>query len=267
MSAGASHHRHEIVRVPDKAVGSQTFASSLLTSACPFAHLCPCLGEVLVQNRERDVTEQRRKYPPLRGASDRVPLHAILTKDAGFEKRLHQSQNALVSNSFSHPIHQGRVVDFVEACLDVSLNNPLIGAGAEVVNLSNSVLSPASRAEAVTARLEVRLEDRLEHQLECSLHHPIPHGRDPQPTALAAGFGNHPLAHGEWAERPFLQLGPEIGEEPFLAQFGSDVIGALPIHARRASPSIAPDTLPGHQQDGRVAYEVVEVVEPTRWVV
>jgi hypothetical protein len=48
-----------------------------------------------------------------------------------------------------------------------------------MVDLLDRVLSPAHRAEAVTARLEVRLKDRLEDQLHAGLHDAIARGRYP----------------------------------------------------------------------------------------
>ena len=70
----------------------------------------------------------------------------------------------------SHPVHQGRVVDLVETGRDVTFEHPGIALGGEHVNLGNRVVSPATRAEAVTTRLEVRLEDRFENQFEAGLH-------------------------------------------------------------------------------------------------
>src|SRR5947208_3548118 len=54
--------------------------------------------------------------------------------------------------------------DLVEAASDVSLHDPLIRAGSEVVHLGYRVMSPALRTEPVTTRKKVRLEDRLQHQ-------------------------------------------------------------------------------------------------------
>src|SRR5487761_1317094 len=230
--AGSCDQQHVIIRVANEAVVGEALEPSLLAS--PWSHRCPGPGEMLIQNRESNVAEQRREYPPLRGAGVRVPLHAILTEDA---------------------------------CFDISLDNPLVRAGAEVVNLGNGVVSPASWTEAVAARLEVRLEDRLEHQLECGLHHPVPHRGDPQHPAFPAGLGDHSLTHGPWLKRPGFQLGPEIGEELLLTQSGGDVVGRLAIDARRARPSIAPHPLPSHDQEGGVRDEVVEVVEPTIGIV
>ena len=64
-----------------------------------------------------------------------------------------------------------------------------------MADLGHRVMSPALRAEPVTAREKIRLEDRLQHQLQGRLDHPIPHGGDPQATHLAARLGDHPLPH------------------------------------------------------------------------
>jgi hypothetical protein len=102
----------------------------------------------------------------LRGAGVVVPLDPILAEDAGLEERLDQAQDALVPDPMSHPVHEGRVVDLVEACRDVAFQHPLIGVGRQQTDLGDRVVGSALRAEAVADRLEVRLEDRLEHQLQ-----------------------------------------------------------------------------------------------------
>jgi len=63
---------------------------------------------------------------PLRGASVRVPLRAILAEDACLEERLNQSQNALVPDPTPHPVPQGRVRNLVEARLDIAFYNPFV---------------------------------------------------------------------------------------------------------------------------------------------
>src|SRR5579859_5420069 len=99
--AGSCNQHHIVIRLANEAVIGESLEPSPFAS--PRRHLCPGPGEMLVQDRERDVTEQRREYSPLRGAGVCVPLHAILTENARFEKRLNQSQNASVSDSLSHP--------------------------------------------------------------------------------------------------------------------------------------------------------------------
>jgi hypothetical protein len=55
----------------------------------------------------------------------------ILTEDARLEERLHQSQDAFVSDAFAYPFHEGRVRNFVEAGFDVALYDPLVSLGRE----------------------------------------------------------------------------------------------------------------------------------------
>jgi len=94
------------------------------------------------------------------------------------QERLDHRHDAFVPDSSTHPVHQGHMVDVVEARLDVTFEHPLIGAGAELVDLGDRVVCSTSRAEAIGAWLEVRLEDRLEHQLQGRLHGPVPRGGD-----------------------------------------------------------------------------------------
>jgi hypothetical protein len=63
------------------------------------------------------------------GSGVGFPKDTVLAEDAGLEKRLHQGQDAFVSDASTHPVHEGRVRDFVETGFDVALNHPLIGMG------------------------------------------------------------------------------------------------------------------------------------------
>ena len=54
---------------------------------------------------------------------------ALFGEDPGPQERLHQAQDALVSDPTSHPAHQGGVVDLVEARRDVRLEHPLVVPG------------------------------------------------------------------------------------------------------------------------------------------
>ena len=54
---------------------------------------------------------------------------AVLGEDAGLQERLDQAQDALVRDPSTHPVHQGRVVDLVEARRDVALEHPLVISG------------------------------------------------------------------------------------------------------------------------------------------
>ncbi len=153
------------------------------------------------------------------------------------------------------------MVDHVEARLDVTLQHPLIGAGGELVDLRDRVLSAPSRSEAIRAWLEVRLEDRLKHQLEGRLHGAIPRGRDAQaPQLAAARLGNHPFPHRKRTELPRLQIMPKPWQELLLR--GEDRLWAEPVDPRRSLPPVAPDPRKRRNEDGRAIDEVEQVVEP-----
>src|SRR5215217_7634262 len=153
------------------------------------------------------------------------------------------AKTRLVPDPRSHPVHQGRMVDHVEARLDVTFHHPLIRAGGELVNLSNRVLGAPPRTEAIRAWLEVRLEDRLEHQFEGRLHGAVPRGRDAKPSQLgAARLGDHPFSHREWSEQPCLQIVPKLRQELFLR--GEDRLRPKPVDPRRPFPPVAPDPSP-----------------------
>ena len=101
-----------------------------------------------------------RAYPPLRGAGIGLFL-AVRGHDPGLEERLDQRQYPLVLDPRPQPVHQGDMPDFVETCLDVGLQHPLIPAGGVLMDLGDSVVLTPSGAEPVRERLEIRLEDRL----------------------------------------------------------------------------------------------------------
>jgi len=86
---------------------------------------------MLASSGERD--------PSLRSAGDRPERLAVSSHQARSQERLDQAQHALVPDPTTHPVHQGRVVDRVEARLDVGLQHPFIRAGAEVVDLGDRV--------------------------------------------------------------------------------------------------------------------------------
>jgi len=83
---------------------------------------------MLIERGQRDVRQQGREDPALWRAGDRVLEARLLGQDPGPQKRLDERQHALVRDTLAHPAHQGRVVDAVEARLDVRLNYPLVVA-------------------------------------------------------------------------------------------------------------------------------------------
>src|SRR5205814_1863384 len=85
-----------------------------------------CLGDVLVQDRQSHVAEQRRENRTLRGTGVGVPEQTILAEDARFEERLHQGQDAFVPDTHPYSIEKSRVRNFVEAGFDIAFHDPLV---------------------------------------------------------------------------------------------------------------------------------------------
>jgi hypothetical protein len=63
------------------------------------------------------------KNAALRGAGVGVPVDAVLIEDPRLEEGLDQCQDPLVRDPFPQPLHQGGVVDLVETCGDVGLED------------------------------------------------------------------------------------------------------------------------------------------------
>ncbi|PRX42831.1 hypothetical protein B0I32_1662 [Nonomuraea fuscirosea] len=105
------------------------------------------------------------------------------------------------------------MVNPVEARLDVRIQHPPIASGAEMVDLSDRILSTPVGPEPIGDRLEVGLEDRFQHKFQPGLHDPVGHRRNPEggpflthpvwesyvPAPAKAGT-NHPA--GKFAGRP-----------------------------------------------------------------
>jgi hypothetical protein len=94
-----------------------------------------------------DISSER--IPPWGGAGDRSCEAALLGQDSGAQERLHERHDALVPDPLSRLAQNGRVRERVEARLDVGLDDPLVGAAREVVDLGDRVLGSASGPKAV----------------------------------------------------------------------------------------------------------------------
>jgi site-specific DNA recombinase len=151
----------------------------------------------------------RSQDAALRRAGVGVLAVAALGEHTGLEERLDQSQHTLVLDPTSNTVHEGRVVDRVEARLDIGVQHPPVTLGAVLVNLGDRVLGAPHRPEAIRDRLKVGLEDRLQHELQRCLNHPIRHGGDaelpqlPRPSRL----GDLAFPHRQRPERAPLELG------------------------------------------------------------
>ena len=260
--ASASNHHDEIIGVADEShdgfAGAATFgAGPCRTERHPFP------GEVLVQAGQRDVGEQRRENAALGCTGSRLAADALFREHSCLEKRLHQRQDPFVSDSVTHTIQKGRVIEPIEARLDVTFEYPLVVSRgrSKVVNLGDSVLGPASRSEAIAAWLEVRLENRLEHQLQRGLHDSVCGRRDAQRTDLAARLGIRLLPHPLRDEPAGLEVVSQPAEQSRSTD--ADGAGCHSVDAGGSCALVAPHPTPRHGEKRRVIYEVEHVIEAT----
>ena len=116
------------------------------------------------------------------------------------------------------------------------------------MDLGDGVVGPASGAEPVGTREEVHLEDRLQHRQQGGLRHPVPHGGDAQPAALAVRLGeSSPPAPGSGGT-PGLQIPSQLTGEGLNTAHGLDVVGTFAIHPSRPWAPVGPHRLSGYDR-------------------
>ena len=130
VGPGTRDQRAPVVGVPDQPVVRQTRRAGVCAR---------CVGGVPGPPGALAMCSSRTDKATLLSSGDRiapcgVPVSVsfssrVLGEDARLQKRLHQGQDTLVPDPSPHPVHQGRMRDFVEARLDVALDDPLVGAG------------------------------------------------------------------------------------------------------------------------------------------
>lgn len=100
---------------------------------------------MVIEHAQCDVRQQRRQDAALWGAGVGIPIETVLGHHARLQERLDQGQDPTIGDAATDPIEQGRVVDPVEARLDVTFEHPVVPATCVVVNLGDRVLRPSSR--------------------------------------------------------------------------------------------------------------------------
>ena len=78
--------------------------------------------QVLIEHRQGDVGQQRRQDSTLRCAGVGVLVLAEFGKNPAMRNALTSTSTRLSLTRSTHPIHQGDVVDGVEARLDVRVS-------------------------------------------------------------------------------------------------------------------------------------------------
>jgi hypothetical protein len=134
------------------------------------------------------------------------------------------------------------------------------------VDLGDGVMGSALRAKPVRARVKLRFEDRLQHQLEGRLRGAVPRGGDAEPASFgAAWLGDHPFPHGHRGEPPRFEIISQLGEEPVFNI--DDGIWSDAVDSGCPLPPVPPHPPPRHYQDGGVAHEVEQVIEPATRII
>ncbi len=217
--------------------------------------------------RESSLLRWGREDRTLRSTGVGVLQRAVLGEDARLQECLHQRQDALVPDASPHPVNEADMRDFVEAGLDVTLDNPLIGVGRQVPHLGHRVVDPVPGAEPVGTREEIRLEDRLQHQLQGRLDHPVADSADPQAAALGrARLRDQPLPRRQRGETAVLQRVPQHAEElPDAPRL--DGCGRTAIHPGGLRALIAPHPAPCHKQERGIGDKVEQVAEPAMRII
>ena len=246
--------------------------SRLAMDAAPAAQVCgrhrptrpPRLMQVLIEHRQRDVGQQRRQNATLRRAGVGVLVLAEFGEDPGLKERLDQQQHTLVLHSEAHPVHQGRVIDRVEACFDIRIQHPAVTLGAVLVDLGDRVVCSPHGPKPVGDRHEVGLEDRFQHQLQRRLDDPVGDGGNAEFPQLPrpARFRNLAFPHRQRPERARLELGTQVVQEAGNPDLVFDVGDRKAVHAGRPGTGVARDPIERHDQRCRVVHEVEQVVEP-----
>lgn len=180
-----------------------------------------------------------------------VLVLAEVGKNPGPEERLDQREHPLVFDPYTHPIHQGDVIDGVKARLDVRVQHPPVTGGAEPVYLSDRVVCSPHRPEPVGDRHEVGLEDRFQHQLQRRLDNPVRNRRNPEAANLSrpARFGDLALPHRQRPERARLELGAQVLQEPRCAPICSSTSATV----RPSTPAVRDPVLPATRSNATIS--------------
>jgi hypothetical protein len=144
----------------------------------------PTLGfDVLIEGIEDNVGKQRGDDAPLRSTLSRDADDATVT-DTGFEEGLEKTDDTAVSDPGTNPGYHNLVVNSVEEGGNIRVNN-VEEAFRRVLNCGcDSVVSLATRPEAIASIREVRLEDRGQYLIDRLLAHAVGYNGNTQRTHL-----------------------------------------------------------------------------------
>src|SRR5215472_565617 len=207
--------------------------------------LIPLAPHLLIERRQKYVTEQGRNHPTLRSPALRRKQSPIAVASR-LQHRLNQAQHPAVRYPLGHQREQLRVIHGPEKVFKVCVHDPLPAACDLLPNFAHGVLrrSPSSISEV--GFIEYRLEDWLQPIKQRLLAYPVINRRDSQHAKLAwlSRLRDLHLPHRLRPVDILLQFA--LQSIQLLIQLRGESIQTLPVHASAAPVGLYP--LPGHLQ-------------------
>jgi len=178
-----------------------------------------------------DIRQHRRQRAALRYALCRGLYTAVHT-DSGLEIAVDEAQQGRVIGALFEPHHEPIVIDAIKERFDVGVHHPGIICADIRLDLSHGLMCRASRAEPVTAGVEVGFPFGADDLRDGLLDESVDHGRDTQGPFLAVGFGDLHALYRLRAAGASNQLGADF--RPMLLEVVGQFIDAHAVDARRA---------------------------------
>ncbi|HET8548411.1 MAG TPA: hypothetical protein VFL57_10425 [Bryobacteraceae bacterium] len=207
--------------------------------------LIPLAPHLLIERRQKYVTEQGRNHPALRSPALgwKQPPFAITP---GLEHRLNQAQHPAVGYSLSNEREQFCVIHRSEKVLQIRVHDPLPPSLNLPPHLAHGVLRRSPSPISEVGLIEHRLEDRFQPVEQRLLAYPVINRRNSQRAQLArlARLRDLHLPH---RLRP-IDILFQLALQPvqLLNQLRGESIQTLPVHASTAPVGF--DHFPGHLQ-------------------
>ena len=148
-----------------------------------------------LDDAEGDVGKQRRDHTTL-GSAFVCREQEAIRQNSGLQELRDQPHHLAICDTGANPLHQLVVIDVVEAALDISFDDPLVGQPLTPAifcrcprshahsDMLQGAVSASSGPEPVRHMPEASLEDRLQDILDRALNYAITHGRDTEGSEL-----------------------------------------------------------------------------------
>jgi|GEM_PF-95839 len=162
-----------------------------------------------------------------RGRPSPHPLDDVLV-----QKGTEQLQHCAVANPLRNLTQKRLIRDTVKVVVKVGIRHMGVAFLDEFIDFPQRVFAAAIRAKAVTRLLKLSLKDRFDDQLQCRLHNAVFDHRNPQPTHLAAPFGNLYASDRLWPVLSRSKRSLKFFQIDFCSCL--KLLHALPIHPSRS---------------------------------